>query len=272
MRAMSTVIDVSLFLLLLSGSVVALSLQPTVSPQPPDAEAEARMLATSTTAVSVAQPTGESSIVRGTYAALLADAAVANLTGPANHGQEASSSRPIANAVHNATLRPTEHVAVSAVWQPYEAATLEGRVRTGPTPPQTKTVHTATLSVPSGLPDARQDAIGAAKRDGYSGVATVVSTAIVDGYIAPVSQFGPRRSDPAAHANRRRARRLATVLGTYIEDPFTNGEIATTRLVLREALEAQIEADIRNRFATPTAAAEAVSVGRVRLTITVWSA
>ncbi len=268
---MSTVVDVSLFLLLLSGALVAFTLPPTVDDQPPDAEAEAQALATSTTAVTVPHSPGEETHHRGTYAALVADAAVANLTGPEGR-DESVATQAIETAVANATRRSDAHVAVTAKWVPYPGAPLDGCFAVGRTPPERTPAHTATLTVPSGMPEARTIATDAAGREGYAGVATVVAAAIVEGYVAPNSQLEPRRNDPAALAARRRAQRLAAVLGVNIEDALAVGDRDTVRRVLREALKSHLEADLRASFATPQEAARAISVSTVRLTVTVWAA
>ncbi|WP_332898327.1 DUF7284 family protein [Haladaptatus sp. CMSO5] len=268
---MSTVVDVCLFLLLLSGAVVAFMVPPATDGQPPDAEAEAQALATSTTDVLVPRTAGETTHHRGTYAALVADATVANLTGPGGRGDPAPT-QATETAVENATRRPNAQVAVTAKWQPYPGAPLTGCFSAGNRPPEGTQARTATLAVPSELPQARTTALDAAARDGYAGVATVIAETIVQGSVTPESQLEPRRTDPAAKATRRRAQRLASALGVNIEDALESGDSDAVRRVLRETLKAQLEADLRDSFETPHAAAEAVSVSTVRLTVTVWAA
>lgn len=222
-RAVSTVLDVSVALLLVGASVLTLLNTPAPEPDPAEDRAEevATTLAGSTATVRFEDGEGTRT-VHGTYTGLLADAAVSNRT--------PTSGRGLRTAVANAT-RPVLggrgwRAQVVATWRPFEGADDVAQVRVGSTPPVGVDVHAATMAVPSGFDPVRDEARIAAERDGFDGVAAVLAKA-----------FGRPSEESRAGLD-------------------TQSEIAI---------------HLEDSFDAPAAAARAVTVGRVHVTIRTWS-
>lgn len=174
-RAVSTVLDVSLGLLLVGAAVLTLLGTPTPVTDPAQGRAEevATTLAGSTATVSYDGEEGTRT-VHGTLAGLLADAAVSNRT--------PSSGRSLRSAVGNAT-RPVLggrgwRAGVVATWRPFEGAAVFAQVQVGAEPPVGVDVHAATMTVSSGLDPVREDALVAAEQRGFAGVAEVLGAAL----------------------------------------------------------------------------------------------
>lgn len=223
-RAVSTVLDVSLSLLLVSAAVLTLLTAPTPEHDPAAGRAEeiATTLTGSTATVSY-DTEEENRTVHGTRAGLLADAAVSNRT--------PSSDRRLRSAVANATepvlSGPRWQGQIVAIWRPFEGANDVAAVRVGGVPPDRVDVHSATMTVPSGYDPIRTEAQVAAGRNGFDGVADVLADAITGS--------------------------------------------AESRQSKTDA-ETEFSAALVRSFDTPATAANAVSVGRVHLTVRTWSA
>jgi hypothetical protein len=220
-RAVSTVLDVCLCLLLVSASVLTLLAAPVDGEDPAAGTADelATTLAAGTTTVRYGGPAGTRA-AHGTYAGLLATAARTNRT-PETGGRFRAAVRSTIRGVLDGD---DWHARVRATWRPYEAADPTAVV-VGPSPPPGADVHAAVTSAPSGLQPVGPEARRAAARSDYRGVAVVlVETAV-----------------PGADERRRRA---------YVR---------------------RTTADLRRRYESPLAAARAVTVGRVRVTVRTWS-
>lgn len=222
-RAVSTVLDVSVSLLLVGVAVLTLLSTPTPGSDPASGRAEevATTIA-GTTATVRYEASGGTRTVHGTHAGLLADAAVSNRT-PA-------SGRRLRSAVAEAT-RPVLggsgwRAQVVATWRPFEGADDAARVRVGRGPPDGVDLHAATMSVPSGLATVGETARVAAERRGFPGVAAVLADGL-----------------PRTTADRRSASDAQSAFTTALEESFD----------------------------APAAAARAVSVGRVHVTVRTWS-
>jgi hypothetical protein len=163
-RAVSTVLDAAIFLLLVSAAIGLLYAAPQsdddATPDPDIPEAASTTLATSTATIEyVPAPDGRADdsagnrTARGTIAELLAETTVANarLDGDAftrapNHER----------AVRNATRRALAHldgevaIQVRTRWRPLGGSGLRGGVTVGPEPPADADVHAATMMVPVG--------------------------------------------------------------------------------------------------------------------------
>lgn len=197
-RAVSTVLDVSVCLLLVGAATLTLSTAPVAGPDPSAGRAEelATTLAGSTATVTYRQRTA-----RGTYAGLLADAARTDarpgLGRDAFRGAVVAATRPVLGG-------DGWRAQVVVTWRPYEGADV-GRVVVGEAPPPSADVHAATTLVPSGLGAVGPAAEAAATRDGYRGVADVLADALL----------------PAATEDRRRAyvRSTAVDLRARFETP-----------------------------------------------------
>ncbi|WP_380675485.1 DUF7284 family protein [Salinigranum sp. GCM10025319] len=290
-RGVSTVLDVTLFVLLVSAavlSVVTAGGGPTDDPAAVGRdEATVETLATATTTVhyeiGVENGTDDpiTRVGHGTLAELLAEAALANVTvdGTRVSPYAGGFTTAVADAVRPVLDGRTQ---VAATWTPYPGSSLRGRVAVGPAPPADATVHAATLAIDSGVPAARDPAVdvaaNAATTDtGYDRVAEVVSRRTVDGL------FPPRRTHTAldgdavdAGVTRATFDRMASAYGSEatLDSDARDGDVAgddAARFDLSVAVANRTSAELRERFESPEAAAASVETGRVTVVVRTWS-
>lgn len=276
-RGVSTVVDVSVFLLLVSAAVFSVvtatggAVDPTVTPDRDETTVET--LATTTTTVrydlGVDDRTGEpiERVRHGTRAELLAEAAVANVS--VDGGAPSPYVAGFVDAVRD-SLTPVldGRTQVVATWRPAPGSGLEGVVRAGPSPPTGATVHAATLTVASGLPPARDSAL-AASTGGYGHVADVVSRRTVDGL------FPPRRTRVALQGGAADAvvvrERFASMRSAYGSETSLRVGVEPATSGLAVAVSDRTERAIERRFETPRAAAESIRTDRVTVVVRTWS-
>jgi hypothetical protein len=292
MRAISTVVDTTLFLLLLGGAVATLVVGTAgVGPAPAaadPADETVTVLATTTATVDYElTPTNADGdgvsyddrddqfgrTAHGTTAGLLATAtrSGAEIDGerlaPASGGFE----RAVRNETRRTVSRRATAVAVTAVWEPYEGAPVGSRIHAGPEPPVTADVHAARLAVGSGVASVDDRAREAARADGFDGVARVVAGAVVEGFFPPDETRVALRGDaPTDTLTAHRYRRAARLVDAPLLD-LRNGSVAPANRHLADALADRFAADMGRRFERPRAAARAVSVGEVRIVVRTWS-
>ena len=286
-RAISTVVDVTAFLLLVGAAVAVMvsgSAVETAGTGNPAAE-RAELLASSTASVEYAlEPSGEPPgwttdvaashrrTAHGTLAELLGEAAMSRVTVSGHRLSRAGVGfeRAVANATRTRLRERTFRTAVRARWEPYRDAPMIATTRVGERPPPSSDVDAATLSVPSPAPSVRKEAYRAADRSGYDGVATVVAGAVVEGLFPPrQAQFALDGDYPADRLMTNRYRRLGRLTRAGRLPVESN---ATTELNARltDALAARLESDMRDRFGSPQAAANAVRTGEITITVRTW--
>lgn len=286
-RAVSATLDALLFVLLISTAVgtLALSHGAPTSPPGPSADPTAARLARTTASVGYTLAPGArrgpadrfprtsgpgfGRTAHGSLADLLARAATRNLTLDGREVTHTSDDfeRTVRRAIRNATGDRTH---VRAVWMPYPAAPVGGRVTVGERPPRDATVAGATLTLDSSFPAARDRALRAANRSGYPGVARVLARAVVRGALPPDRMRYALYGDyPVDRLADRRYRRFATLTGTDVTVAPNRTRRINGRLA--DALAPRLERDLRARYRTPVAAARAVRVGTVRVVVRRWS-
>jgi hypothetical protein len=143
-------------------------------------------------------------------------------------------------------------------------------MRVGERPPPEADVDAATMTVASPAPAVDQRAQWAATQDGYSGVATVVAGAVVDGLFPPQqAQLALDGDYPDDRLMTRRYRRMGalTRAGQLSVESTPATELNTE---LTAALAGRLEPDMRSRFDSPEAAADAVETGTVTITVRTW--
>lgn len=171
-RAISTVADVTLALVIVSAAVVmmAVFLQETPDTHEPvtaDRTAETVAGMTLTVEYDVRDAKGVppeldwpdpgggiyERAYHDTAAALLGDASVANATydgrRPITTGDDFAEA--VDGAVRTRLLGAETNVHLRAVWRPYEDASIEGYATAGPRPPPDEEVSTVTMTIPSGI-------------------------------------------------------------------------------------------------------------------------
>lgn len=306
MRAVSSVLDVTFFLLFVSAAAVTLTLP--ASPVPgidsdtsagtdtDTADSTANVLATSTANLNYTLAPGATHAsddlvvfpwdsgpsfnrtAHGTLTEHLATAALGNLT---IYGTEATHTRDdfertVANTTRTATRTREQLVQVEAVWRPYPDAPIQGRFTAGPTPAPSATVHAATITTASGMPPTRGAAMSAARNGNISDVATVVASSIVSGYF-PENETRQALYDdyPVNRLVDYRYQRFATLLGTNVSEmvsiPDNRRNVTGANTQLQRALTKHLTADMRTQFDSPTAAGRAVRVRKVTITVRTWS-
>lgn len=275
-RAVSTVVDASLFLLLVGVAVLTLVGAPTPTEDPAagrDHEV-VTVLGSSTAQVNVPRDASadDARSAHGTRAGLLAAATIGDAS---VDGVGIAPEDGFRAAVANAT-RPTLagegwRAQVVAVWRPYPGAHVEGELRVGHAPPPRSDVHAATATVGSDLPSAREDARVAARDGGYDAVADAIASAVVDGLFPPIETRAALADPAARNWSLARYRAAGRAYGIEVGESAASGRIGEANRKLRDAMSERIATDLRPEFDSPTAAAEAVDVGTVRITVRTWS-
>jgi len=269
MRAVSTVLDVAVFLLLVSAAVATLAV-PAADPPPSGADETAEALAattgnvTYTSGASGGKSVAPTRTAEGTHAELLARAAMANLTldGVALAPTADPFRVAVATELDTAMAWTSKRVSVAATWEPYPDAPIRGRMAVGARPPTGVDVATATLTVP--VPTTAASVSSRASARDYRGVAAAVADALLGPTLGIDRDLGPPAGGPVRRDWERRFDAYATALD--FDDASENRTAAVrTRLVDRLA------SDLRDRYDTPANAAEAVTAGRVRVVVREWS-
>lgn len=287
-RAVSTVLDVCLCLLLVGAAVATVAQVPTGPPPEDEADEAATVVATGTATVrySLVAPPGVDRprsgpaferVAHGRYTTLLADATVAALS---VEGRRVTRTRaPFVAGVRNATAGALANASVTgqviARWRPYPDAPVGGTVVAGGAPPPDATVHAARTTVPSGA-ELDDDA----ESDTFREVAVAVARAMV-------ARLFPRESTRLALAGdhptdalvRHRYRRATGAFAAGERgDPEHVAGLAARRRVgaanewLAGLLATRLERDLRARYDSPAAARRAVTVDRVTIVVRTWSA
>ena len=255
----------------------------------PDADAIASSLATSTATVEYSLEPG----VRDADPSLLgaggvdareldrtAHGSLAGLLGRATLGAGAVDGTRLTHARDDmreqvdarvASELPVRGVHVTVRWEPYPGAPIRATTDLGPSPPPTAATHAATLGVPSGFPAARDDAL-AASDGGFDAVAAVVANRTVTGLFPPsLTRLALRGDDPVSTLMTHRYDRAGSLLGASVEPEVAAEETHAANADLSAALSHRLADDMRSRYDDPRRAADAVSVGRVTVTVRTWS-
>lgn len=275
-RGVSTVLDATFCLLLVSAAALTVATADTArfagavdhDHDRNRDEAVAETLATATATVRYDLGTDRRTgatverVRHGTLAELLAAAARATVAvdgrGLDPHGERfAAAVRAVVAPVLDGRTQ------VVAVWTPYPGAHVRGRVAVGPTPPPDASVHAATLTVDSGLPPTQLTT-----ENGYRDVAAVVAERTVDGLV-------PARRTRVALAGdsvdgtvaRVRFERASAVYG--VETTLDAG-VTPASDDLTAAVSTRVHSELREQFATPRAAADAVRTDRVTVVVRTW--
>lgn len=285
MRAVSTVLDVTLFLLLVSVAVVTLAV-PAADPPASTADETAETLAASTTNVTysvapIGRHGGSERTAVGTTAALLGRGAVATVAlGGERVTPHTDGFRSAVTAhAESALAWSPDETSVVAVWEPYPDAPLRGRLAAGVQPPSGVEVSTATLTVPAPIPpvapDAPANASGTDGAAGFRALGREISRTVLG---ATVAANGSDRGHAPDQARRdRRLQAFAGVLGVDGASPTLPAVTATdewrsrTYRAVERRLAGRLAADMHERYDSAAAAAADVRTGTVRVVVREWS-
>lgn len=286
-RAVSTVLDVAVALLLVSAAVGVLVAEGGGSNPTPDAAPAAETLATGTASLEYTLAPGARHgpadrfhrvggpgfrrTAHGTLLEHLRDAATGNVTvsGTEVTRTDDGFTARVNRAVAQATARRT---AVRATWSPYRGSPVAGAVRVGRGPPPDATTSSVTVAVDSGCPPAAGAARRAAESGGYEAVGRVVARAVVR-CLFPVrpTRLALAGDYPVDELTRHRYRRFAGLTGTALGSTIGPRDVDRANARLHRALAARFAADMRARFETPAAAARTVDVDTVRVVVRRWA-
>jgi hypothetical protein len=287
-RATSTVVDVTLFLLLVGGAAAALVDGAAVDSPPagnPAAE-RAELLATNTASVEyeLVVPGTEPDwlangsarrqrTAHGTLAELLGEVTMSRVR---IDGQRISpAGRAFESAVTETTKRRLRdrrrQTSVRVEWEPYPGAPVSSTLTLGTAPPASADVRAATISVASGVEDTTNSARSAAQSRGYRGVASVVAREIVDGLFPPDRTRVTLHGDyPGDAIVAQRYQRTGTLSGAG-DFAVESTPVTEMNRELTVALRAKLTDDMRSQFASPRTAAAAVDTQTVHITVRTWS-
>lgn len=279
MRAISTVVDVTVCLLLLTAAVGVLTI-PRSDPPAVPVDETAGVLGSSTATIDYALPfegrireaAADPRPVRrraaGTIAALLGQAAVTNVTIAGSHISFGTGEfrRRVRRAARRATSWVADPIRVDAVWTPYRDAPVGGRVAIGPRPPPGVDVRAATLRVPAPVPPVSRPTTAADREALARTVARITIRALFPPRRLRVSLagIGPERVAIAA-----RYRSAAGALGVSLPELTPDATRAANRRLVA-ALGDRLATDMRRQFSGVDDAASALRTGFVRVTVRGW--
>lgn len=270
MKAISTVLDVTVFLLLVSAAVGTVAYAPAPVSSGPSAQNTASILATTTATVDY-ELREQSRHSHGTLGTLLGRAAVANTTlGQSTLTPMAESFRTAVRMATTETLRRPNRTYLRAVWRPYPDAPIQGRFSVGTPPPPGVDVALATVTVPA--PADATDTRTTVGRSGYRTLANRVSKSVTAALL-PSTELGASvgRDTPTAVVSAARYRAYGDAVGVSADRAVARGDIRTAHRRIARALAERLEDDIRDRFDTAAGAADAVQTGTVTIVVRRWT-
>lgn len=206
----------------------------------------------------------------GTLASLLARAAVrtVRIDGEALTGTNAGFAAAVRTVVRE-RLPPRTQVLVS--FRPYPGAHLGRELHIGPTPPPNADVNAATVNPPSGV-SALTNPESTAQQRGFDGLAQRVASALVEGLFPPKKARLALAGDPPVdHLVQHRYARAANYYGVDTREAVENGDTRTANDRLAATMGEHVTSELRNRFTTPTKAADSLRLDTVNIAVRTWS-
>lgn len=269
MRAISTVLDVVVFLLLLSAAVGVLSQAPAGEPNPVEGDDTATMLATTTADIRYSLA-GAERHAHGTVATLLGRGAVANVSIDGHSVRSVSTYRAQLERVIIDSTPAANRTQMVARWVPYRGAPVSGEIAVGATPPPGADVSATRLSVPG--PDTPiTPSMGQISEDGYRGVAAAAAREVTSTLLPGTGvDASVGRNSTTATTSGRRFRSFASAVDVSVDAPLAAGDVSTARRRVAAALTDRFERDMRDRFDSPHRAAQSLRTGTVDVVVRRW--
>jgi hypothetical protein len=257
-RAVSTVLDVSVCLLLVGVAVTTLAFA--VPGADEGSQIERDTTAKSLGTVTASVPVTENRAAHDTLAGHLTAAAIAD--GRIDGKRIGSSTYPD-EVRRTVRAHVDERTHITVRWRPYPGASLRGRLAVGQEPPSTADVSVTRWAVDSGLPERRSTG-------SMESVAASIATAYV-GRLFPPERTRIALVDPrTAHPTAERYRAAAGTLGVGIENALADASTRRANERLANALAARLESDLRGTYGSPAAAADNRTGGDVELVVRRW--
>ncbi|MEF8831552.1 MAG: hypothetical protein V5A23_08470 [Halobacteriales archaeon] len=177
----------------------------------------------------------------------------------------------VSSAVRDVLVGPDWRGWVVARWSPYPGSTLAGSVEVGASPPPDAAVHVARIAVPSGIHISRAD-LRRAAANGYGELGDVLARAVVDRWFPPErTRQALSGAYPRPRLAELRYRSVAETYDTTVPSLLRDGDADGANERLAAAMGAAFAAEMRSRFDSPTAAAEAIDPGTVTVVVRTWS-
>ena len=295
-RAVNTVVDVSLALLFVGVAVTALTTVPFENDaeyDPNQAEYTTETLGSSTINITYSAIASDNQLdensgqlrreTHGSIASLAGSVAVAKGrfdNGPVLTNTGIPFERALDERVQTALVESSFETNITAVWEPFDGASVRGMASVGQSPPDSGAVSTATMTVPSDMESVHRDAIEAVERGGgYEAVAELLAEAVIEGYLPELeSKRALERSGPDRTLTRQRYERMARAIDGVDPNDESVAENVELHSVdtddlneyLVDQLADQFEAELMETFEAPGEAAAAVSVDEVTIAVRTW--
>jgi len=290
MRGISTAVDATLCLLLVSAAALVLvSADAPVTEREDPAAAVAGVLTTSTAEVNytlsvagrsgVTLPDGPRTYHRTAHDTIAGLAAACATGSVSVNGSNATArsdgfERALERKVRSLSGSPRtagRQVQVVARWEPYPDAPIAGNCTLGPSPPQDADVHAAVVGVPSGFAPIRRAARPVVGWQTYDRVADAVARRVVRGLFPPERLRAALQHRRTAPLTAVRLRRFAALTDASVGGELASDDLADARDELAVGLSTTIEPRLREQYASPDRAARATAVDRVEVVVRVWS-
>lgn len=269
MRAISTVLDVAVFLVLVTAAVGTVAYAPAPVDSSHTAQETAAVLATTTATVDY-ELQGSHRQSHATLGTLLGNAAVSNATiDGTSLTPMAGPFRAAVRAAVTARLPHPNRTHVTAVWQPYPDSPLRGEIHVGAPPPSGVDVAVATVTVPVAVEATAVERV--AQMSGTEGLSLQAASAVT-GELLPSTEAAaaPNQDGPTGAVTTARYRAFADALGVSVEGALARGSVTSAHRAVTRALAERFEREMQQRFASPAAVRKALQTGTVTLTVRRW--
>jgi hypothetical protein len=269
MRAVSTVLDVAVFLLLVSAAIGTLVYAPPPVADSHSARDTAALIATTTATVEY-EMGDRHRRGHGTIGTLLARGALANLT---LHDRPipplTESFRGTVRTETRDVLKRPNNTQVVARWRPYRGAPIWGSITVGESPPAGVDVAVAKMMIPSPIESAQKEVPG--RTSEYGGVATRVARSVTSALL-PETALGAAvgQQTPTTLASVGRYRAFGQALNVSVARTLSRANVPVAHQTVTKALTRQLEANLERRFDSPATAEKALQTGSVALVVRRW--
>ncbi len=269
MRAISTVLDVAVFVLLVAAAVGTLVVVDPPAETATSADETAEVVASSTLSVEY-ELRGSTRRTHGTMGSLLGRGAVADATlrGSAISEMNDGYRETVRSATRQKLVAP-ERTQLEARWEPYPDAPMQGSLVVGSAPPDGVDVHTATVTVPAPVPES--GVVDGSRPTSYEPVAYAVAQAVADGLL-PSNRVDASvyRESPTATATSARYRAIASETDVSVDELLTRGNVDAAHSRIVDGLARLFAGDMQREFDSPAEAAAAVQTGEVTIVVRRW--
>jgi len=269
MRAVSTVMDVAVFVLLVAAAVGTLVVVDPPAGTDTSADETAEVVASSTLSVEY-ELRGSTRRAHGTMGSLLARGAVADATLRGSAISETSDDyRETVRSATRQKLAAPERTQLEVRWEPYPDAPIQGSLAVGSTPPDGIDVHTATVTVPAPVPDS--GVADGSRPSSYDPVAYAVAQAVAGGLL-PSNRVDASvyRESPTAVATSARYRAIAGETDVSVDELLIRGNVGAAHSRIVDGLARLFAEDMQRQFDSPEDAAIAVRTGEVDIIVRRW--